>query len=484
MLNYSVPDINWLAILPMILVAGAGAVALVIEMFAPKKENSPIVAVCLIGLLMAGLMLFQSMTDGAAFTFADMVVQDHFGTIMQLIIVIGAFLAVLFSDSYLREKRIAFGEFYPLIMWSAVGAMVMSASTNLLMIFLGLEVLSIALYVLAGLSRSEEKSEESAMKYFLLGAFASSFFLYGIALTYGATGTLDLRNIDLAWTRGDSGVHALLVFGLAMLLIGLCFKAALVPFHQWTPDVYQGAPTNVTAYMAAGSKVGAFAVLARVLEASGASHEFWLPALSVVAILTMTVGNLGALMQKDVKRILGYSSISHAGYILVALLARQASPHPDGSTSTITYYLLSYTLMTVGAFAIVSLGAKKGTEETGLKALNGLSKRSPLAAISLGIFMFSLMGMPPTAGFFGKLFIFRDALSSGLTPLAIVLAINSVISVYYYLGITWAAFVGDEAETESTGFTLSPSVAGTCILCAAGVVAAAVFFAPLGALLK
>ena len=356
--------------------------------------------------------------------------------------------------------------------------MIMSTTTNLLMIFLGLEVLTISLYVMAGMSRSEEKSEESALKYFLLGAFASGFLLYGIALFYGATGTIDLNHVKAAWDGGDVSMHGLLLFGMAMILIGLSFKSAFVPFHQWTPDVYQGAPTNVTAFMAAGSKIGAIGALWRVLDGTQVLSSFWIPALSVIAILTMTIGNLIALQQKDVKRILGYSSIAHAGYILVGVLAHFKDPRHIGST-TVTYYLLSYVLMTVGSFAVISLSAKSGKENTGLNSLHGLWQRSPLATFALIVFMISLVGMPPTAGFVGKFLIFNDALAAGLTPLAIVLAINSAISIYYYLGIAKAAFVSEDDEAETARTPLNLGLAGACALCALGVFAITFLFTPI-----
>nr|HWA83351.1 NADH-quinone oxidoreductase subunit N [Fimbriimonadaceae bacterium] len=402
-----------------------------------------------------------------------------FGLTMQLLIIGATFLAILFSEGYLREKRIPFGEFYPLMLWSAVGAMVMATSRNLLMIFLGVEILSIALYVMAGMSRSEEKSEESALKYFLLGAFASAFLLYGIALTYGATGSLNLSSVAVAWNGHDPNAKTLLLFGLAMMLIGLSFKASFVPFHQWTPDVYQGAPTNVTTFMASASKIGAFAALVRVLQGFNISGltEYWLPALTWVAILTMVVGNLVALVQKDVKRILGYSSIAHAGYMLVALLAHFSNPDKV-SLNTLIYYLLSYSLMTIGAFAVISLVAKGGKEGTRLKDLHGLWQRQPLAAGALILFVVSLIGVPPTSGFFGKMMIFTDAVSAGLVPLAVVLATTSIISVYYYLGIARAVFVADEDAAKARSAPMNPGLAAACLICSVGVIAVVVAFSP------
>ncbi len=383
MYNANPPQIDWPSILPVLIVAGTGILALLPEIIAPRRSNFWIVVVSLVGLVVSGGFIVGQFGSPLGPTFGNMVYSDEFALTMQLLIVGATFLVVLFSDSYLREKRIAFGEFYPLALWSAVGAMVMVSTTNLLMIFLGVEILSISLYVMAGMSRSEEKSEESALKYFLLGAFASAFLLYGIALTYGATGSLDLDAIKIAWHHHEAGAQPLILFGLGMMLIGLSFKASFVPFHQWTPDVYQGAPTNVTTFMASVSKIGAFGALIRVLDgfAVGDLTNYWIPALFWVAILTMVFGNLIALVQKDVKRILGYSSIAHAGYMLVAVLAHYKNPE-HVSLSTLIYYLLSYSLMTIGSFAVISLVAKGGKEGTRLRDLHGLWQRSPVAAVA------------------------------------------------------------------------------------------------------
>ena len=475
------PMMDWSMIAPVVIVAMTGIIALCIEMARPKKNNDMIVLFSLLGLGLAGAALAiqfnaNNYVDGESF--AGMAVRDRFSLVMQLLLVGSAFLSIMFSEGYLREKRIPFGEFYPMLLWSTVGAMVMVASRNMLMIFLGLEVLSIALYVMAGMSRKESKSEESALKYFLLGAFASGFLLYGIAFIYGAMGSIHLDQIGSAWMGGDTQVKTLLLFGLGLMLIGLSFKSSFVPFHMWTPDVYQGAPTNVTAFMAAGSKIAAVAALYRVATASGAMQEYWLPAMFWIAILTMTVGNLVALVQKDVKRVLGYSSIAHAGYILVAILAHVKAPGKIG-TDTISYYLLSYSLMTIGAFAVVSLSARSGKEGTKFDEITGLWKRAPLAAGALIVFMCSLIGIPGTAGFLGKLFIFQDALNADLAPLAIVLAVNSVISVYYYLGIGRAMFVSDETGEAVENLKLNNGLRSACVVCMIGIFGAFFFYSPL-----
>ncbi len=475
--HFAVPAIEWTAILPVAIVALTGIIALIAEMFRPKNNNNLIVGISLGGLVLAAIALVLQTVQPTYQTAGDLVLRDPFGTAIQLLVLLATGLTVLFSESYLRAKRIAFGEFYPLVLWSTVGAMVMSSTSNLLVVFVGLEILSVSLYVLSGISRREEKSEESALKYFLLGAFASGFLLYGIAFVYGATGGLDLDNVRMTWAQGGPDAHTMLILGMGLMLIGLGFKTGLAPFHQWTPDVYQGAPTNVTAFMAAGSKIGAFAALWRVFDAFSGSGNYWVPVLTVIAVLTMFVGNLAALVQKDVKRILGYSSVANAGYMLIAVIAHGKDLRLG--TNTIVFFLLSYTLMTVGAFAVISLSAKNGTEGTKLEDLNGLWKRSPFAAISLVVFMASLIGLPPTAGFVGKFLIFFDALRTGLTPLAIFLAINSIISVYYYLGIARAAFVADSAEPESKPAKLPAGVTGVCAICLVGVFCTAIFYSPL-----
>jgi NADH-quinone oxidoreductase subunit N len=483
--HLTIPLIDWTMIMPITIVALTGILALLLETIWPKRATEWQWTVSLVGLLASAATLIGQLTTGDDSTLNGLLVRDRFGLSLQLLIVGAAFMTILFSNEYLKQKRIPFGEFYPLAMWSTLGAMVMVSTHNLLVIFVGLEILSIAIYVMAGMSRNEEKSEESAMKYFLLGAFASAFLLYGIAFVYGATGSLDLVKtngadvfvVNNAWAIDNATTHGLLMFGAILLIVGLGFKSSLVPFHQWTPDVYQGAPTNVTAFMASVSKIAALGTLMRVLMDTSAMVDFYIPILTCLAILTMTVGNIAALVQKDVKRILGFSSISHAGYVLVGIAAFLKSPVYTQHLGTVVYYLLAYTLMTVGSFAVIALVAKNGHEATNLDDLRGLSRRAPLAAAALIVFIVSLIGMPPTAGFFGKLMIFNDALSAHLNLLAVVLAANSAVSVYYYVGIIRAAYVSEDAQSE-----LSRPKAGVSIatfLCLVGVIAATLAISPL-----
>lgn len=457
-----IPTIDWGLAMPLVVLMVTGLIGLLIEMFRPKQNNNLIVGISLAGIAYTFVLLFNQLNSGVKTTFSGMVLSDQFGTFAQLIILAGTALTFLFSESYLRQKRIAFGEFYPMVLWSAAGGMMMVATENLLMMFIGLELLSIALYCLAGMSRGESRSEESALKYFLLGAFASAFFLYGIAFVYGASGRIDLQAFEQGFGNGHD---YLVVFAFAMILVGLGFKAALVPFHQWTPDVYQGAPTNVTAYMSVVSKMAAFGALIRILGASFDLQELWLPAMSVLAILTMTIGNVVAVVQKDVKRALGYSSIAHAGYLLVGVLAHLKMPDKI-SLGTVIFYFMAYMAMNMGAFAMISLTAKNGKEGTRTQDLNGMWRKAPFAAGVLFLCLISLVGVPPTAGFFGKWAIFNDALAADLPILAIALAINSGISAFYYWQIAKAAFVDDEPALQTEFAPITGGLKLTGILCA------------------
>lgn len=477
MFQFPVPTIETPVILPVLLVALTGLVALLIELFSPKRNNNLIAIASLVGLALAlGALVMGA--EPYDYEVAKMA-RDPLSGALQSILVIGTMLVVLVSEPYLREKRIPFAEFYPLVLWSTAGGMLMVGSTNLLMIFLGLEILSIAIYVMAGMSRGETKSGESALKYFLLGSFASSFLLYGIAMVYGATGSLSLDAIAPVWSHHGGMTKPLLLVGLGMMLVGLSFKCSFAPFHQWTPDVYQGAPTNITAFMATGSKVAALGALWRILSAFRGSFEQWAPILGAIAILTMIVGNVAALAQKDIKRIFGYSSVAQAGYVLVGIIAHAKFPGAITSQAMILF-LLSYVLTTIGAFAVVMLNTKNGVELTTLDDLRGLSKRSPFAAGALALFSLSLIGLPPLGGFFGKFFILGDALRADIPSLAIALALTSAISVIYYLRLARAPFV-DAEPSEATNAAPAPvasALRGAILVCGVGVLIVAFAASP------
>jgi NADH-quinone oxidoreductase subunit N len=439
----SVPQVDWGAMLPVLTVVVTAVLVLILELFLPRGQHLPLLLIGLLGLGLAGY--FQLALWGASLsTWGEMVRVDNLTVLLGFMILLSSGLVLLFADDYLRARGIRYGEFYPLLLLATAGALVMTFSTNLMVIFLGLEVLSLALYVLTGLARAEVRSEEAALKYFLLGAFASAFFLYGIALLYGAQGSVELTTIGSRWldSKADAMSRALLIASLGLMLVGLGFKAALVPFHMWTPDVYQGAPTAVTAYMAAVSKVAAFAVLLRLLSAALPMWELWSPLLWGLAMLSMLVGNLAALVQRDAKRMLAYSSIGHAGYLAVGLV----SMNPTALTGVL-FYLVVYALMVIGAFGVLALMARAG-DATTLDALRGLGRRQPFAAFVLAVLMLSLAGIPPTAGFWGKWYLFLGALEGGQMLLALTLALTSVVGAAYYLGLTFSLYADTVQPVE------------------------------------
>jgi NADH-quinone oxidoreductase subunit N len=468
--NSLIPTIEWAALWPVVAVIGTGVVALIVEMLQPRRNNNLVASLSIAGLVAAGWLIALQLPAPSGETVGGMFLEDRLGLLLQLVMLGSAALCFLFSEPYLREKGAPFAEFYPLALWSLAGGMLMVATTDLLIMFLGLELLSISLYCLAGMSRNEARSEESAMKYFLLGSFATAFFLMGVAFVFGATGSLNLTAFAQLQAGASSENVPFAVLGLAFLLVGLGFKLALVPFHQWTPDVYQGAPTNVTAFMAAVSKVAAVGALVRVLWYAQAVQDVWFPILWALAIATMCVGNFAALVQTDVKRTLAYSSIAHAGYLLVGLLAAARAPEKV-SLAAVVFYLASYAAMTVGAFAVVSLTASQGQENTRFHDVRGLWRRAPWAAGCLVVFLCSLIGIPLTGGFFGKLLIFQSALDAGLITLAVVLAVNSAVSAYYYLGILRAAFVAEEGAVPARIARPSYALNLACTLCLAAVLA-------------
>ncbi len=361
--------------------------------------------------------------------FGGMYVRDHLTQAITLAALVGAGLAVLLAPGYLRRFHLPQGEYYALVLFSAAGAILMGASRNLVVLFLGLEILSFPLYTLAGLAARSPRSQEAGLKYLLLGAFATAFFVYGIALIYGATGTLDLAQI------GQAPLSPLLGVGIALLTIGLGFEAALVPFHAWAPDVYEGAPLPATAFMSVVAKVGAFGGLLRVFPlALPQLAATWVPVLAAIAIATLILGNLAALFQTNLKRLLAYSGIAHAGYLLIGIAAPAAVGVP-----AVLYYLLVYTVMNLGAFGVVVLLERRGEEADRLEDLAGLFWRAPWAGGVLVLCMLSLAGLPPTGGFLGKLYLFRAALAGGQTALAIVAVLTSVVSVYYYFRVAYVA---------------------------------------------
>ena len=439
----TIPAIDLLPVLPQVIVVVAALVMLVLDVLVPRERTEILAGVTLasLGASAAAAWYLWGATGTA---YSGMMATDNLTLYFSLLLLGGAALSVLLSWGYLKREGISYGEFYTLILLAVAGMMLLAASADLLMVFLALETLSLALYILVGFARERQASEEAALKYFLLGAFASAFLLYGIALIYGATGTTRLA--DLAAGAGASLLgNPMLLAGVVMVTVGLGFKLALVPFQMWTPDVYQGAPTPVTAFMSVATKAAAFAALLRlVIYALPGLTADWAPVLAILAVLTMTVGNLAAIVQRNIKRMLAYSSIAHAGYILIAVIAGGEL----GQTSLL-FYLTAYTFMNVGAFAVVE-ALERHEEGLELSDYSGLARRAPLLAAAMALFMFSLAGFPPTAGFFAKFYVFNAAVQAGYTWLAIVGVLNSLLGVVYYVGVIVNMYMREPGKAAVT----------------------------------
>ncbi len=433
----------WFVLSPLLVVAGGALLLMLAEAF--SKEGAR-----------GGLALGTSIVFAAGFVFsigvwlygvddvperlalAPWLVIDHFTIFFDALLCLGGGLAALLAGGYLPEYNIERGEFYMLLLFATVGAMMLAAAGDVLTVFLGLETMSIGAYALTAFRRTSPRSAEGALKYFLLGAFAAALLLYGFALLYGSTGHTDLAGIGEA-VKQSGEKTPMMVIALVLVLVGLLFKVSAVPFHMWTPDAYEGAPTPGTTYMAAVVKAGAFAMLLRVLltcfgdKGSMSWSAGWPPALAVLAVLTMTVANLIAGQQESVKRMLAYSSVAHAGYLLVGVVSTMHSQAQG--VSSVLFYLLTYTVSTAGAFGALILCGRRGAEAVSYEDLAGMGRRHPPAALAFSLFLISLAGLPPTAGFFGKWFVFRAAMDSGFYVLTVIAFLNSVVAVYYYLRV-------------------------------------------------
>src|SRR3989454_8116623 len=449
------PDLSFSLIAPEAIVSVAGVIVMMVDAFSRRGQRWVTGVLSIIALIAAGIaslwLWAAAPLQRAAFN--GMIVLDELRLSFTLIFVIVSILTVLIASVWIDGEKLPAGEFHSLLLFATCGMMLMASAGDLVIVFLGLEILSIATYVLAGFRRTDVRSNESSLKYFILGSFASAFLLYGIALIYGATATETLpgtTNIAAIAGRLDQSLYPPLLFaGVAMLIVGFGFKIATAPFHVWTPDVYEGAPTPVTAFMAAGPKAAGFASFLRVFvfafpfvlvsannEVGAQVHTAWLSSLTLLAILTMLVGNVVAIVQNNVKRLLAYSSIAHAGYALVGFVAAGAATdmnQRNAALTSVTFYLLTYAVMNIGAFVVVTLIARSGDRRTEVEDYNGIGFKSPLLAFSLSLFLLSLLGMPLTAGFMGKIVVFREALRQGYVGLVVIAVINTAISAYYYL---------------------------------------------------
>jgi NADH-quinone oxidoreductase subunit N len=446
------PPVTLWVLMPTLFVLGAGALVLVLDVLPPRESKTHLGGVALagiVGALVTSVWLWLRGGDGRAFR--DMVLLDGYALFFDLLICYAAALVVMLSMDYLGRTGSESGEYYALVLFSTAGMMLMASAGDLIVVFLALELMSLSLYVLAGLFKTRLTSGEASMKYFLLGAFATSFFLYGIALIYGATGSTNLDRI--AASAAARGGDPLVLVGLGLLLVGFGFKISSVPFHMWVPDVYEGAPTTITALIATGSKAAAFAALIRVLVVAlrGVQPD-WSALLWGVAALTMTLGNVVAIAQSNLKRMLAYSSIAHVGYMLMGLVAGGTQ-----GAGSVLFYLLAYTFTTVGAFGVIALCARAGEEAVEVSDYSGLARRHPVLAATLALFLLSLIGIPPLAGFVAKFYLFGSAVRAGYIWLTVIAVLNSAVAAYYYLRVIVFMYM---REPEGEALAVTPSFAG------------------------
>ncbi|GBC81132.1 NADH-quinone oxidoreductase subunit N [bacterium HR10] len=462
--------ISYRAIGPELVLAVTGVLVMLLEAFSPgKKRRDGILAAA--GTILAGVVALTLWDEGPRLAFSRMIIVDGFRVFFTLVILLGTLLTIFISWTFLDEERIPPGEYFALLLFGAVGMTLLVASNDLVMVFLALETITIATYVLAGYRREDLRSMESALKYFILGAFSSAFLVYGIALVYGATRTTNLAEMArlVSGSLGRAEV-VLLMAGVAMLLIGFGFKVATVPFHVWTPDVYEGAPTPVTAFLSTAPKAAGFAAFLRVFSLTFAPlgiesvadqlAAHWVAVVTAMSILSMTFGNFIAIAQTNIKRMLAYSSIAHAGYVLIGVLARD--------WAAVAFYLLVYTIMNLGCFAIVALWARRGDERVLIVDYAGLGFRQPMLSFPLAIFLVSLAGFPGTAGFIAKFWLFKSAWGAGFPELVLIGVLNTVVSVYYYLYVVIVMFFREPRE-EVARVPLSRAFVATLVVTVVGV---------------
>ncbi len=465
----SLAGMNLSVVAPAIVLTIAAFAIVLIAVFAQQVRREVSLTVAGLGIVAASLLTFN-LWDQNQLAFAGLMAADNFALVFNGIFLIGATLSILLSLNAHEGGYLLYPEFFAIVMFAAVGMILMAGATNLITLFIGLETLSISLYILAGFKKNEIRSLEAAFKYFLLGAFASGFLLYGIAFIYGAAGSLDLTQISSYVSHRGLTENPLMVLGGLLVVVGLGFKVAMVPFHMWAPDVYEGAPTPITAFMSTGSKAAGFAAMLRVLLSStNGTASDWETVLWVLSVLSMFVGNIAAIVQSNLKRMLAYSSIAHAGYILVGIVAWN-----QAGASSVIFYLLSYTFMNIGAFGVISMLSSKDKEYVSLADFRGLGFQRPMIAVCMAMFMFSLAGLPPTAGFVGKFYLFSAAVKAGHIPLVILGVINSMISVYFYLGVVVVMFMKDAQQPLAAQRSV-PAVSLSLILAFSGTLALGLF---------
>jgi NADH-quinone oxidoreductase subunit N len=454
-------------LLPQIVLTAGGVLLLLLSLRRGADAAAPWVSLAVVAIAAWACV---GLWGDARTPAGGMMTVDRFAMLFDLLLLAAAGMTCLISAAYLGPRYELRSEYYALLLFSAVGMTVLAGATSFVSLFLGLEVFSIALYLMVAFTRDRAVSLEASLKYFLLGAFSSAFILYGMALVYGCAGSLDLNRIGELLLQRQAAPSLMLFAGIGLIVVGLGFKIGVVPFHFWIPDVYEGAPASVTAYMAAATKVAAFAALTRVLHVGfggEALAERWSPLLGILAALTMTVANVVALTQTNLKRLLAYSSIAHAGYVLLA-----AATHTVQGLQSLVFYLLTYVFANLGAFAVAVAGGRSGPDrEEGyrLADLAGLGRRRPALAAAMTVFLLSLTGVPPTAGFLGKWFVFRSALDADMLGLAVVMAINSAVAAYYYLGVIVKMYMEEPEESV-------PEPRGSAPIAASAAVAVIVTF--------
>ena len=461
------PDLQFEPLLPELVLAGFAMAGLLYEALAKRSEPLVHLSIGIVGLGLAGATgLWLWGWDGSATVLADTIAADRFAVLARLLLIVVAALGLLLGHAYFRrsgdEPK---GEFAPLVLFATSGMTLIVAAADLIVTFLALEILSLSLYVLTGLT-GRRAANEAAMKYFLLGAFSSAFFLFGVAMAYGATGTTKIAALAVAFT-GSGDAHAIALLAFALLAVGFAFKVSAAPFHMWTPDVYEGAPTPVTAWMSAATKVAAFGALIRVADVAFQALAWdWTPVVWGLAAISVIVGSVLAIAQTNVKRMLAYSSIAHAGFILTGLTA-EGSP----GIRAALFYLIAYAAMTLGAFGTVMVVSRRGEERTRLRDYSGLARTNPGAAALMTLFLLSLAGIPPTAGFIAKVNVFAAAIGAGYWALALIGVVFSVVAAFFYLRVIVFMYMQEPAEEaveppapSGVGAVLAVPAAATLLL--------------------
>ena len=459
---------------PEIILCGFGIAIMVLDPFLGAARQRVLAWIAFAGTLLALFGVHLAAHDVAAAgdlgsAYSGLIHADKFSLFVHVVVISAAALAILGSINYLDTEGIQRGEYYALVLFATAGMGILGGANEMVTGFLGLEISSISTYILAGFRRRALASNEASLKYFILGSFATAFFLYGIAMTYGATGTTRIDGVR-DFLASTQHVPSLAILGLGLIFVGLGFKVVIAPFQVYAPDVYEGAPTPVTALLASGPKAATFALMLRIFYVSfGSTSNLWFWAVWVSAVLTMFIGNFAALVQSNVKRMLAYSSIAHAGYILVAFIA-----YPDLGVAAVLFYLAAYALMKVGAFLVIAHLGQQGEKRLDIRDYGGLGMRQPVLAACFSLFLLSLLGLPATGGFLGKFFAFQAALDSRVVWLVVIAAINSVIGAYYYLRVIVAMYFWEPSK-DYAPTAVAPALSVALFVAAVGTLYLGIF---------